>query len=227
MKKNVISTIFGLCIALVIIYFLVKVFFSHWNQVKDFQWDINYWLAAACIPFIVFNFFWSAYVFFRILRIQGARIDYKSVFKITTIANWGIYIPGKIWGWIGLAFYTKRAGISFTHMGTGVIIVQVLNVILYLMYGSLVLYFIPQFNRFSWITYAVIPLGILFIHPYFINRWLNLLLKLFKRASIMVDFSFTDIIKIGGLSVIGLVSQGIGFALFSNSFFLLPIKGTC
>jgi len=226
MKKKIFTTIVGWAIAFIIIFFLTKVFLSHWDRVNDFNWDINYWMAAASIPFTLFSFCWSAYVFYRLLIIQGTKIDFMSVFKVMTIANLGIYVPGKIWGWVGLAYYTKRAGISFTHMGTSVIISQVLNVVLYLMYGSLAFYFIPQFNRFSWITFAAVPLGILFIHPYFINHWLNFLLKLFKRATIMIDFSFTDIIKIGGLCVIGLVSHGIGFALFSNSIFLLPVKGT-
>ena len=226
MEKKIFTTIVGWVIALIIIFFLMKVFLSHWDRVKDFNWDINYWMVATSIPFILLSLYWNAYVFFRLLNIQGTKINFMSVFKIITISNLGIYVPGKIWGWVGLAYYTKRAGISFTHMGTSVIISQVLNVVLYLIYGSFAFYFIPQYSRFSWITFAAVPLGILFIHPYSINHWLNFLLKLFRRAPIKIDFSFMDIIKIGGLCVIGMVSHGIGFALFSNSIFLLPIKGT-
>ena len=107
-KKKVLSTIIGWLVAFIIVFFLMKTFLAHWSQVKTFHWNVNYWYLFASIPFIIFIYFWNAFVFHKILKIQGLEIEYKSVFKIVTISSLGAYVPGKVWGVVGLTYFTKK-----------------------------------------------------------------------------------------------------------------------
>ncbi len=226
MRKKVLSTIIGWIIAFVIIFFIAKAFLSHWSQVKTFDWDVNYWFLFACIPFVMLVICWSPYTFFRILRIQGLQTEFKSIFKIVTISSLGVYVPGKIWGVLGLTYFTKKIGLTYKQIATSVFIAQVLDIILNLSYGLIALLFLEQFQRFNWLIILAVPFGFLAIHPRFMNHWLNVILKIFKRSSVTIDYSFIDILKIGCLFILGYMFHGVAFVLFSNSITTLPVEGT-
>jgi len=110
---------FGLLLAGILLFFLIKPFVETHTEVKAASLGIQWgWLLCS---FGVILFYWSAYLypFARLLRgITEKHVSFRDAFTLFHLANITRYLPGRIWGFVRLLTLCPRFGLSKTAVGS-------------------------------------------------------------------------------------------------------------
>jgi hypothetical protein len=127
MLWRVVGSVVGLGLLAAVVYFFYTNLTDNWTQFVEYEWSVRYGHVALslAILFVVFAFSPVAWVW--ILRLQGERLGYLQAFVIFYLANLGKYIPGKLWGYGGQIYLTKRQGISIQHILVSTALLLVLD----------------------------------------------------------------------------------------------------
>lgn len=215
----------GWIAGIVISFFLIRTLLQNWNQVKDAELTINYWLLIPSFIFMMGNFVVGALAFYHLLKGMGERTTFPTIFKVITIANLGAYIPGRIWTWVGLAVFTTRYGISKIAMGSSVVVNQLLTIISSLAFSSFLILAIPEFHEY-WFSLAIIPIGLLIVHPRVLQYFVNIILKIFRRPPKQIELTYFTILKVFIILIISFLLEGLAFAFFVNAITPVSLQGS-
>ena len=224
-------------IAAAILYFIIKIISNNWDKIKYYNWDIHYFILLFSFPFQLFNHFFGPFIFLNQIRLQStSNVSYWSIFKAVTISDLGAYVPGRVWGIIGLSYYIKQLNIRMVDFIPSLISMQVTRVFTGLIYGLLAIKLLDITIEITWGIFPFIIAGIVAIHPRLMNKWVNYLLIKMKKETIAFNYSVFEIMKISFLFVISYIFYGIAFAIFLISvnvmepkiillsFFLFPLS---
>lgn len=109
---------FGILIAVMLLFFLIKPFVQTHTQLKDVTLEIQWrWLISS---FAFLLFYRSAYIvpFAKLLRdVILPQVSFRDVFILFHLANITRYLPGRIWGIVRLLTLSERFGFSKTAVG--------------------------------------------------------------------------------------------------------------
>ena len=90
-------------IAILIIWYLGRSIWTQWDAIAAHPWQLDWvWLivsgAMAWLAFAVLVGLW------RLLLLASAdrSLSYSTAYKISAVANFGKYVPGKIWSVMGI-----------------------------------------------------------------------------------------------------------------------------
>jgi uncharacterized membrane protein YbhN (UPF0104 family) len=125
-------------------YFFYRELAANWSQFLEYDWDVRYELVAISLVVLFVVFAISPLAWVKILKLQGAYLAPLPAFLIFYLANLGKYIPGKLWGYGGQVYLTKRQGVDVGHIiiSTGVLLV--LDYFAGLAFASLTVVFWPS-----------------------------------------------------------------------------------
>ena len=109
----------GLLIAIILLYFLIKLFIQTHTELKDATFQIHwYWLVCS---FGAILFYWSAYLYpFAVLlsSITQKQVPFRAAFTLFHLANITRYLPGRIWGIVRLLSLSHRFRLSKTAVAS-------------------------------------------------------------------------------------------------------------
>ncbi len=180
-------TVIGLIFA-----FLLRNLYSSWNQISAYDWSLDYpAFAIACSLMLLASSFY-AYLWKLILVRLGNPLSYRKGFRIFFLSQLGRYIPGKIWGILGLVYLSGREGITQAVSGASMILQLILQVVSGVMLFVLTLPFWKEIPAWSGL-YAVLlffPLGLLLLHPTFLGRGLNFALRLVGQRPVDLNWGY-------------------------------------
>ena len=125
-------------------YFFYKELAANWNKFLEYEWKVRYDLAAASFALLFVVFAISPLAWVRILRLQGAHLAPLPAFVIFYLANLGKYIPGKLWGYGGQVYLTRREGVEVGHVIVSTGMLLVLDYFAGLAFASLTVVFWPN-----------------------------------------------------------------------------------
>lgn len=111
---------FGLLIAGILFYFLIKTFHQTHKQLGDITLQIHWgWLFISFVFILVYR---SIYVwpFTMLLRgiSQDKQIQFRNAFMLFHLANILRYLPGRVWGVVYLLSLSHRIGLSKIATGS-------------------------------------------------------------------------------------------------------------
>ncbi len=136
---------------------------------------------------------------------------------VTWVSRAGKYIPGKFMSIVGAAYLLNKRGISSAIATSAILINTVLGVIIGLMFGVPMMLVEPTRSKIpmAWFWTAVlVASGAVAIHPAVVQRVINMLLRLAKRAPLAVAPRLRHYV----MPVVYIVAQWI---LFGVSLWLL------
>ena len=223
----------------VVLYFVYQAFASNWDEVSNFDWQINFWLLLLSIIAHLVTFALFSEVWCILMRGFGFTIKLHHSFKISYIANLGRYLPGRIWPVFGMAYLAKQLGIKEQESVTSWIIVQIFAIPSAFIVGTGALLLSPDnisMNLSSFMgigfyifTLAVFILSLLIIFtPELMFKLFNHFLIKIKREPINFQIKISTAIRIFVGYMICWIFYGFSFWLFIVSIsgnFDLPLTG--
>jgi hypothetical protein len=122
---RVLGAVLGSILILAVAYFFYRELRANWTEFLTYEWEVRYDLVAASLAVLFVVFAISPLAWVRILRFQGAHLAPLPAFLIFYLANLGKYIPGKLWGYGGQVYLTRREGVEVGHiiLSTGVLLI--------------------------------------------------------------------------------------------------------
>jgi len=211
-------------IVVAIFFFLGKMVWDHWNQVKDASFTFEVFPLILSTLIFVFSYFiqiWAWYLITLKLKIALSPSD--------TLKSWlnsqlGKYLPGKIWLLLGRFYFYESRGKSKKAIS----IALYLETVTIIMAAGLIFLAALIFHReirlfYSWRhpgwLVLLFLLGFIFLHPRVLQKILNWALIHFKREPVSLSISYSDILWILLVCIVSWVSGGVGFYLFVDSVY--------
>jgi len=126
--RRVLTLLLKLGLTAVILYFVGRQVWQHWESVESFDWQVNLWylvpsLLCAHVALFLFAFSWT-----RIVSGFGHRINVPMGYKIFNLSNLGRYIPGKVWQVFGMLYLARREGVPEEQAAASFVIFQLFTI---------------------------------------------------------------------------------------------------
>jgi uncharacterized membrane protein YbhN (UPF0104 family) len=199
--KRIIVRILQIAVILVIFYFLLKGLVSNWNQVREYEWEFDYWLLGISSVLIISLYLLWVEIWRRILKRGGNILSFKKMFKIWFVSNLGRYLPGKVWSFLGMMYLLEKEGVAKGKGLSVAILAQALSVLSGLLVALLFLRY-SYYQRFFAKTPAmtvvilllIMGIVVLVFYPKLLEGIINLALRTFKKEEISLNFKPQDML---------------------------------
>jgi uncharacterized membrane protein YbhN (UPF0104 family) len=211
-------------IVIAIFVFLGKMVWDNWNQVKDASFNfevIPLLLSTLIFAFSYFIQIWAWYFITIKLKIALSPSD--------TLRSWfysqlGKYLPGKVWLLLGRFYFYESKGKSKKNISVALYfeMVTIIAAAGLIFLAALILYreigLFKSWNPSGWLVLLSL-LGFVSLHPRVLQKILNWILAQFKRETISLTISYSNILWILFICIVSWVVGGIGFYLFVNALY--------
>jgi uncharacterized membrane protein YbhN (UPF0104 family) len=211
-------TVGFLCIT-VILGFLGRELWGNWNALQSYFWKVNPSLALFSFAALTGSLFCLPWGLREILALLGFRLPYWRVSRILFTSLMGKYLPGGWWSFVGKAYFYRQEGLNLPQASVAVLIETILIVTSAIFVSALLL---SLSSSVSWVIHT--PLGIILgvlclasIHPLFLNAFLHLAEKMFKRSIISIDYPFQKMAYPFLIFSLFWVGMGTGFWVLAGS----------
>lgn len=122
--KRITLNLLKLALTFVILYFLYRQVAHHWQEIKEYEWQIRWgWLVLSVIVSIG-TFFILSSIWRRIIAGFGHQLTVTKAFRIFYLSDLGRYIPGKIWPLLGVLYLSQKEGVPPERAGASFVLVQ-------------------------------------------------------------------------------------------------------
>jgi hypothetical protein len=230
-KKTVVTVIVAL-----ILIILGSVIYRNWNQIKDYDFTLDYTYLTVSFAVSIAGYFLLAVGWGLILQHLGAEIEIKRVISIWFHAQITRWLPGNIWS-VASMFYLTR-GVPKATVALSALLALVLNMVAGV---------ITMFGFFYWwptrlvgdypLVYLVPPIAfiiLIFVYPNILtkmydNRLWKYILRKFGKQAFLEDLppyklERRDMSWILLYYVLYWCVAGLGLYLFVISFSLVPLS---
>jgi hypothetical protein len=116
MLWRVVGSFVGLALCAAVVYFFYSELSENWTKFLAYDWTIRYHYVGISLAILFVVFAISPIAWVKILKLQGESLGNLQAFVIFYLANLGKYIPGKLWGYGGQVYLTKKQGIEIQHI---------------------------------------------------------------------------------------------------------------
>lgn len=205
--KKLLFTLIKIVLVVVVLYFVYRQLAKNIDEVKDYEWQINWLFLTLSIITHLVTFLLFSKVWCWIIDAFGYRVRLADAFKISYISNLGRYVPGKIWPVMGMTYLAKKLGIGEEKAITSWIIAQIFTLPAAFCVGLVSFLVVPEMfadliEKFSGAAIYLVIASAFLISLFLIfipNRFFalfNKFLKLIKRPPIQFKMSIATALRI-------------------------------
>jgi uncharacterized membrane protein YbhN (UPF0104 family) len=231
--SKTIRNIIAIIIAILIFYFLSRSLYHSWGELIKSGIRFNFFYSFISVLFFLGSSFTTGYAWQLTLRLLGANMSYWQSVRVIAISLFGKYLPGKVWAFGGRILLSKQRGVGEAESSTALLI----ETVGFSFAAFVVFFFSLGFYRSGvlptkvyWSS-ALIPIGLLVMHPKVLTMILKSLARLTKRSITIPTFGYFDLVKIYFYYLLVFVIHILGFFLLTQSIFpesyksIVPIVG--
>jgi uncharacterized membrane protein YbhN (UPF0104 family) len=202
-----------------ILGFLLRELWSNWAALRAYSWRLKPGFALFSFAALTGSLFLLPWGLREVLALLGHRLPYSRVSKILFSSLLAKYLPGGWWALLGRAHFYRQEGLPLTQASLAVLLETVLVVTSGILTFSL---FFPGESAFfrDWQKGFFILVGagcLVFIHPYFLNLFLSLIQKVFKKSWVPSSFSYRSMAYPFAVFFCFWVGMGVSFWLLAAS----------
>ena len=211
-------------IVVAIFFFLGKMVWDHWNQVKDTPFTLRPFPFILSTLIFAFSYFIQIWAWYLITLKLEIALSPSETLKTWFYSQLGKYLPGKIWLFLSRFHFYESRGKSKKAIS----IALYLETVTIIMAAGLIflaaLIFFREIRLFyswrhpGWLVLLFL-LGFIFLHPRVLQKILNWALIHFKREPVSLSISYSDVLWILFVCIISWVIGGVGFYLFVDSVY--------
>jgi glycosyltransferase 2 family protein len=216
-------------IVFLILFFLFRGLLSDWQGLErveyNFRW-LYFLISTLLFAFVIFIFSLVWRKIYLTLDRPG-KISLFNTIKIYVYSQFGRYLPGKAWAYVGMVYLGEKEGLSRKHMAASVVYEIVLSVSASFVFPLMILGFQPGLlpQGLGYLPFVLVGLALLCLHPAIFYRLLALFLKIFKMGELSQEELLKpfDIFKIFFYFLAAMAVNGAAFYFFAGSFFDVAI----
>lgn len=216
-------------IVLAIFVFLLKRVWGNWNQVKEAPFTLEVFPLFLSTLIFSFSYFIQLWAWYLITLRLGIALSLTETSKAWFYSQWGKYLPGKVWLFLGRFYFYESRGKSKKTISVALYFETVtLLVAAGLIFLSTLFLFRamgPFYSeRHSWWLILLCLFAFISLHPRVLQKVLNYFLLKFRREPISVSISYPNILWILMICIIVWVVEGIAFYLFVDAIYPVSTK---
>jgi hypothetical protein len=202
-------------------YFIAGVLMTNIELIKLYRWepDISNLIVSFALLTLVFFFLVTGWYF--ILRTLDIKLPVLAVSRIWIVSQFGKYIPGHIWQFVGRITFLaekgvskKRALLSIHLESASSILAATLTLLVSLTLSSVR----PDEIGIPLIA-AAIFLCLTLLHPKLLESALNIFFTILKKDKVTVDFSFKNMLLITAYYIAAWFVLSLSFFFLINSLY--------
>jgi uncharacterized membrane protein YbhN (UPF0104 family) len=225
LKSKVAVRIVQILVIAVLLYFIGYRIIGNWNEIKAYDWHVNYLLLLLSLAVMLLALFVMSSVLAVIFGAFSKDVSSAKAFKIAYLSQLGRYIPGKIWQVFGMIYLAGKEGISRTEAITSFALAQlfatppaILIVCLYLVFSGRLSLAAFDITVIGYVLGAVVLTAlVVLLKPSWLKGLVNYLLARLERETI--DFQVEK--KSGGKI---LFAYFVGWNLYGLAFYLFLVS---
>lgn len=211
-NKRLLRSIAGIVLSVVIFYYLFEQLVSYWHQVEVHSFSFRYPYLGLSILCLLSFFALSAKGWHLTVRILGGNLSFYRAMFISTYAQFGKYIPGKVWSVVGKTCLSERYGLSremaIKSISLEFLFAHTTGLFLFALYQ--IKHPVFPLATLGYIWGAVLASALLIMHPFLANRAVAIIAKILHYDITPFDFRTKH--------TIGL------FVFYSSSWLLLGLS---
>jgi glycosyltransferase 2 family protein len=214
-------------LVLVAFAFLGHFMWSSWGELQGFEFSLDWSLFLLSYPFVLAHFILVALGWGLLLRrLRPPGIPLLAAVKIRTVADFGRFVPGKIWLVLGRVEMARKYGLPSEVVAFSALMEIAVNQL------GAILVFVLAF-LFTWhdvvswyAVYALVllPIPLFFLHRRFFNPLMKLAAKWLKRDYVKSKVPFWYMLALLSVFVTAWFSLGIGFYLMVASLYPVSLS---
>jgi len=200
-RKTLLSRVAGTAIAIVIFGFMLRTLYLSWPEILAYDWNLDYSALIIAFSLMLSAAAFYAYLWKLILERLGAPLSYRKSYRIFFLSQLGRYLPGKVWGILGLVYLSQKEDVSKVISAASVTLQLLLQVVSGIMVFAATLAFwqnrdsLPGLN----LLFLLFPVGLILLHPALVSRGLNLALRATGQAQIELRWTYSHLLGQLGL----------------------------
>ncbi len=229
MAKNILTKIIRFCISFLIFLLLLRVVIINWSDVKQFEFHFNYYFLVLSILPPLFGIFLIGVIWRNILKYLGYDdVSLGKSIEINVLTNFSKYVPGKLWGVLGVMYLVKESKIPKKILAYSYLIQTVIGVVSAIFWGSILslIYFGAKYYYLYYFLFFSFFLFFLLLKQKYFIFVLNFVLKYFGKKEIDANIFLSArnvFYAFFQLSIIRFLN-GLGFFLLLLSFYDLSLR---
>jgi len=216
-RKRIVVSVLRIGAIGIVLLFVARYVYSHWQEVKVYQWSVNPVALILSLISLLAAFFYAAWTWMVALRFIGVRLKYRQAFQIYVVPHLGKYLPGKAWAVAGMAFLAYRegipastaAGMAILNQGVAIAGGITVGLVGIIIYGIQLPWQLPLWMVFSGLF------GLLWlIHPKILGVTANVMGRILHREEIKFSLRWYYAYIMLALKMVSWTLFGFAFYLF-------------
>ncbi len=232
--KKALTTLLKITLTAIVVYFLYRQVASHWGEIKDYQWQVDWGMFVLSALVALGTFVIMASNWRRLIAGFGHQLPLRKAFRVFYLSDMGRYIPGKIWPLLGILYLTKKEGIPPEQATASFILVQIFAIPASLLLFAVALQFEPRIlvdqvavlgETSTWLI-CVLMLAfsvVIVLWPQRLLRIGNALLRRLSRPEVRFELDKKVALRLFVGYAVGWFCYGVAFFLFARA--VLPGVG--
>jgi uncharacterized membrane protein YbhN (UPF0104 family) len=215
--SRITKIIIAAAIIIIIFFFLGKTLYFSWSEIAHAHIKPNIAsLVISCIIIVCSFLLGLGFIWFLILRLFNRNITFWQAVRTSAFAQFGKYIPGKVWAFGGRVYFAKKYGVAEVETVTALLIETVTStssaIILFIL--SLLTYKNLNVPFNVYFLLILVPLSFVIIHPKVLTSILKIFCSLLQFSSLLVIYL---------LYFLYWIVHTIGFYFVTNAIFPIPL----
>jgi uncharacterized membrane protein YbhN (UPF0104 family) len=216
-------------IVIAIFAFMGKMVWDNWGEVKGAHFSLKSFPLLWATLIFIFSYFIQIWAWYLITLKLGIALSFRETVSSWFYSQSGKYLPGKVWLLLSRFYLYASKGKSKKAISVALYfeIVSVVMAAELIFLASLIFFReIQAFHTEGWVGWLVLLffLALIFLHPRVLQKILNWILVLLRKEPITLSISYLDILWILSVSTLSWIIGGIGFYLFVDAIFHVPLS---
>lgn len=215
---------------LLIFGFLARTLYLGWDEIVAYDWDLDYLDLIIAFSLMLAAAAFYAYLWKVILEKLGTPLSYRKSYRIFFLSQLGRYLPGKVWGILGLVYLSQKEGVPKVISGASVTLQLLLQVVSGVIVFVMTLPFWGNAEAGTGLygLLVLLPVGLIFLHPALVNRGLNLALRITGQPEMELSWRYSYLLGQLGLWGIFWLVNGVAHyflirSIYSSSLPPIPV----
>lgn len=225
-RRSWLRTAVAIVVVAVTFYFMGCSLYHNWGQVKGQLAVLRIRWLLLPLPFLLFAaaFGVGALAWRQILTCFGEQIKFGRATQIIAYAQFGKYLPGKVWAALGRMFLARESGIAERHTATSIIVETAYLLITALALFLVALVFYPGLLAKTWLLLILIPVTLALLYPPLFNWLVNFMLARIRQKPVAFRIRPVQMLELFGLYTITWLVQGVGLYFLTLAFYPVTMK---
>jgi uncharacterized membrane protein YbhN (UPF0104 family) len=202
---------------------------DNWSQVKDTGFTLQTFPFILSTLIFAFSYFIQVWAWYLITLKLKVAVSFPETIRSWFYSQLGKYLPGKVWLFLGRIYAYESRGKPKKLVSVALYF----EMVTFMMAGGIIflaalILFRETRSFYSgkqlWWLVPFFILAFASVHPRVLQKIMNGVLILFRREPISLSVSYGDILGILIVCIVAWVVGGIGFHLFVDSIYPVPLQ---